>query len=75
MKWISVKVSGPPWLPEDVTTTEVQTFIVTNGDVVDTCDYMGGMYPEPWARWSLYEVIHPREITHYMPLPEPPIGE
>lgn len=46
--------------------------IVTDGEMVGTCDCQSGFMPRPWVEFSRYGDISPEKITHWMPMPAPP---
>ena len=51
--------------------------LVTDGQYVSVCEFQGGNGGAQggiccWVDWSYYGDIHPKSITHWMPLPEPP---
>jgi len=51
------------------------TVIVTDGERVCEGDFQtgyGGAETGHWRAWGAYGEIKPGEVTHWMPLPEPP---
>lgn len=76
MNWVSVKERLPFKASPDVTFESVEV-LVTDGKRVQVADFArgGGHIGDPWASWSQYSTIPAQWITHWMPLPEPPIME
>jgi len=65
-----------PIMMEDVRVYKSVEVIVTDGKLVTTCDCCAGIpsdFPEKfWVSFSQYGNMPPSQITHWMPLPEPP---
>ena len=69
-KWVSVDDELPITKADGLYRT--RNVIATDGS--DVCEMMftAGCTPKPWFEWSKYGDIAPEDITHWMPLPEPP---
>lgn len=62
-----------PMEPDASVTFESNTYLVTDGHRVATCDFArGNGAGKPWADWSMYGGIPAGRISHWMPLPEAP---
>lgn len=70
-EWISVE-DRLPLIPDSTKGSFHSVLvIVTDGIRVDCVDFQASRRNQ-WAAWSIYGAIGPSEITHWMPLPEPP---
>ncbi|EPD35919.1 hypothetical protein HMPREF9701_04952 [Delftia acidovorans CCUG 274B] len=66
-------VAKAPMEPDASVTFEANTYLVTDGHSVATCDFArGNGAGKPWADWSMYGGIGAGRITHWMPLPAAP---
>ncbi|SDZ53693.1 MULTISPECIES: DUF551 domain-containing protein [Delftia] len=66
-------VAKAPMEPDASVTFESNTYLVTDGHHVATCDFArGNGAGKPWADWSMYGGIGAGLITHWMPLPAAP---
>lgn len=73
--WISVDDRLPLELSDDDHYKEISV-LVTDGITVETCNFQRGSIGTLWREWGVYQTSFPTEdITHWMPLPEPPQGE
>ncbi|MDR0212864.1 MAG: hypothetical protein LBJ15_02530 [Comamonas sp.] len=71
MKWQSIEVL--PMEPDANVVFESETYLVTDGCAVATCDFCrGNGAGKPWAGWSMYGGIGAGLITHWMQMPAPP---
>lgn len=73
MDWISVKDEAP--IQQDFQSVYLDRMvIVTDGVNVDIGSFAigGNKIGKPWAKFSDYGQIESDDITHWMPLPEPP---
>lgn len=69
-------VAKAPMEPDASVTFESNTYLVTDGHCVATCDFArGNGAGKPWADWSMYGGIGAGRITHWMPLPAAPGAE
>ena len=71
VEWISVLDRLP------LAATKGQSFqtmevLVSDGKSVTHTDFRIGGLPEPWGEFDPYCNIPRTQITHWMPLPEPP---
>lgn len=70
--WVSVDDGLPLEVNESVIHESI-TVIATDGEHVINCEFnRGNGGGEPWAEWSAYNELASYDITHWMPLPEPP---
>ena len=76
-EWISVEDQLP--LQADYAMPgcyECIRVLVTDGDHVTTQLFVRGkvegINDSAWSGWEDYAYLNPHEITHWMPLPEPP---
>ena len=70
-EWISVEDR----LPFKASSCEKYTeaiLLVTDGENVCILAFSGGPLPKPWATFGRYGNIAHDDVTHWMPLPEPP---
>ena len=66
-------VAKAPMEPDASVTFESNTYLVTDGHRVATCDFArGNGAGQPWADWSMYGGIPAGCISHWMPLPAAP---
>lgn len=66
MEWISVEDRLPKI---DAEVFEEIVVLATDGHSVCTCQFDCGVV---WCAWNAYNNINGKDITHWMPLPEPP---
>lgn len=69
-EWIKCSERMPLELSDEH--TDAVDVIVTDGEMVGVCECRSGYMPYPWVEWSNYGDIDAKQITHWMPLPEPP---
>lgn len=71
-EWISVE-DRLPFKPSDCKDGFDQVLLmVTDGRSICILDFSGGPLPKPWASFGHYGDFSHENITHWMPLPEPP---
>ena len=71
MEWISVKDRLPIEYSTCTKHESVEVLIVSGGQTEYT-EFTCGHLPEPWYKFGSF---HKGFITHWMPLPEPPITQ
>lgn len=70
MEWIKCSDRKPAEPDGEV---RIITVMVSNGKSVGVCDYATGNLPSAWGEFSAYGDIDADKITHWMPMPKPPI--
>lgn len=78
-EWISVKDRMPsrkglePDESEYVLVSE-QSFDAITGEKLKSSVSICGFYHDGWSEFDNFGYVRPENITHWMPLPEPPEG-
>ncbi len=73
MNWVSVKDRLPLELDPIETYKDVEV-LVTDGKAVAMHMFASGSVGDNWREWSAYGDMPHAKITHWMPLPEPPVN-
>jgi hypothetical protein len=72
MNWVSVDDR----LPLEISEHEIYktvAVLVTDGNIVQVCEFATGSVGELWREWNQYNTdFCTKGITHWMVLPEPP---
>ncbi|WP_312465755.1 DUF551 domain-containing protein [Atlantibacter hermannii] len=76
MEWIKCS-ERMPLTVNDVDLFKSVEVLVTDGERVTATDCNAGIMSggnfKFWCAFSEYGAMHPKDVTHWMPLPEPPI--
>lgn len=74
-EWISVndRLPSRDGLADDETeyVLVAEFFNITENHYVSICGYD----KDGWSEWDSFGRVRPKQITHWMPLPEPPKGD
>lgn len=73
MDWIDVKDRLPS--RNGLESDETEYVLVSSKGVLGPSVAICGFGSDGWSHWDNFGVINTKRITHWMPLPDPPISE